>query len=506
VTLRRSRTQPDLLANRRPGISPGRRFALALGLALVLLGSAGVASADPGSGPMVTATVYAAGGGTSSTSVSSSELLADPQKCPAYSQSRMTEYSSSGPTTIGLPGNSGSGTGTWSMSTIVQCLQDPVSPGDVTGITVLSGDGSPEVGPGSQLTPADLASPSDFQSNTDSPTISDRGSSFEYNRPWRGQGDLDLNDQVSTAAPISIEVFEGPPLTVTATASSSSPAAGASVSFSAAVSGNQGSALHYHWSFGDNLPDSQEATPSVTYTDAASYTVTLQVSDDNGGAGGTTVPITVTGSSAATPPPTASTPGASTGPKGTGTNPNGGTHGTTGGNGKGAGTTPSNGNGNTGKHRTGTPSPTSSHTQTPSRSGAASSSGSPGSSATTSPPPTSSPSTANSPATRSSPAHRTHRAAHRAPTHHRPVTTTGATGQLVTGRLIADVTPRAPGASPLVRRSPGSAAAAVAARRQTTASPLGAIAGGLAILLLLGLGAGRELRGPGWWRTVRLSG
>ncbi len=487
--------QTDRLANRRPGISPGRRFALALGLTLVLAGSAGVASADSGSSPMVMATVYAAGGGTSSTSVSSSELLADPQKCPAYPQSRMTEYSSSGPTTVGLPGNSGSGTGTWAMSTIVGCLQTPVSPGDVTGITILRGDGSPEVSAGSQLSPADLASPSDFQSSADSPVVSDRGSSFEYNRPWRGQSDLDLNDQVSTAAPISIEVFEGPPLTVSATPSPSSPASGASVSFTPSVSGNQGSPLHYHWSFGDNLPDSTQDTPSVTYADAGSYTVTLQVTDDNGGAGATTIPLAVTGSSAATPPPTASTPGTTNGPPGTGTNPNGGTHGTTGGNGKGAGTKPSNGNGNTGAHPTGTPSPSSAHTQKPSRSAGPSPSGGSGPAST---PSSAAPASARAPATRASPPHH---AARRAPTHQRAAPATRSPGQLVTGQLIADVTPLAAGASPLVRRSAGSAAAAVAPRRPGTASPLGAIAGGLAIVVLLGLGAGRELRGAGWWRS-----
>jgi PKD repeat protein len=475
---------------------------LALGLALTLLGSAGGASADSGSAQMVSATVYASGGATSTTSVSASQLLADPQNCPAYSQTEMTEYGASGSTQIGLPHDNGSGTGTWPMSTILHCLQNPVSLSDVhTGVTILTSDGSPQVASGSQLTPADLANPSDFQPNTDSPVVSNLGSSFQYNRPWRGQGDLDANDQVTSSDPISIEVFEGPPLTVDASASPSSPAAGSSVSFSATVTGNANSALTYNWSFGDNLPDSHEATPSVTYTDAGSYTVTLQVTDTNGGAGGTTVPITVSGSPNSPSPPTTSTPATNTGPSnGTGGNPNGGSRGGPGGTGKGSGKTPSNGNGNNG-----TPSqPTSSHTQQPSHSGGAGSSGTSGSpSVKTSPSTTTAPSSPSSPsATHTSP-HRP--STRRAPTHTRPSPTNGSPGQLVTGRLVADVTPLPASASPLVHQSPGSAAVAPAPPAHVATSPAPVIAACLAVVLLLGLGAGRELRGSGWWRTLRSS-
>jgi PKD repeat protein len=484
---------------------------LALGLALALFGSAGAASADSGAAPMVSATVYASGGGTSTTSVSASQLLADPQSCPPYSQTEMTEYTSSGSTPVGLPRENGSGTGTWPMSTILQCLQNHVSLADVTGITVFNGDGSPQVASGAQLKPADLASPSDFSPNTDSPVVSDLGSSFQYNRPWRGQGDLNADDQVTSSDPIAIEVFEGPPLTVTATASPSSPAAGSSVSFSAQVSGDEDSALTYSWSFGDNLPDSHEASPSVTYTDGGSYTVLLQVTDAIGGAGATTVPITVSGSPSGAPPPATPTPATGTGPSsGTGSNPNGGTHGSGGGNGKGSGKSPSNGNGNgsKGKPSTGPSHPTSTRTQQPSHSGGAGSSGASGS-------PSVSPSTTSSTTTSSSsspsashtaPQRRgNHHTSPRAPSHRRSSPTSGSPGQLVTGRLVADVTPLSADASPLVQRSPGSAAVAPARAGDTGNSPVGVIAGCLAIALLLGLGAGRELLGPGWWRTLRSS-
>jgi PKD repeat protein len=483
---------------------------LALGLALALVGSAGVASADSGSAPMVTATIYGSGGGTSTTSVSASQLLADPQNCPAYSKTDMTEYNSSGSTTVGLPHENGSGTGTWAMPTILHCLQNPVSVGDIhTGITVLNGDGSPQVASGSQLTPADLAASSDFQPNTDSPIISNLGSSFQYNRPWRGHGDLDANDQVTSSDPIAIEIFEGPPLTVSATASPSSPGAGSNVSFSAQVSGDEGSALTYRWSFGDNLPDSSQASPAATYTDAGGYTVSLQVTDALGGAGATTLPITVSGSSASPPAPTPSTPATSTGPNATGSNPKGGTHGGADGNGKGSGKQPSTGNGNTGKPSTGPSQPTSAHGQKPSRSGGAGSSGTSGSNSTIStnaPSTTSSTSISSSPPTHSSGRRRSaQHTAHHAPTHTRPSPTSAPPGQLVTGRLVADVTPLPAGASPLVQRSPGSAAVAAARAAHTTNSPGGVIAGSLAVVLLLGLGAGRQLLGPGWWRTLRSS-
>ena len=423
----------------------------------------------------------------------------------------MTEYNSSGSTPVGLPRENGSGTGTWTMSTILQCLQNPVSVGDVTGITVFNGDGSPQVAPGSQLKPADLANPSDFSANTDAPVVSNLGSSFQYNRPWRGQGDLNAKDQVTSSDPITIEVFEGPPLTVTATASPSSPATGTTVSFSAQASGDQGSALTYNWSFGDNLPDSQQASPSVTYTDGGSYTVSLQVTDSIGGAGGTTVPITVSGSPSSTPPPTPSAPASGTGPSSAaGSNPNGGIHGSGGGNGKGSGKTPSNGNGSNGTPSTGPSRPTSTHTQQPSHSGRAGPSGASGSpSVTTSSSTTSSTTTASSSspsATHTSSQRRgnRHRSQH-APPHRRPPRTSGAPGQVVTGRLVADATPLSADASPLVQRSPGSAAVAPARAGDAGSSPVTVIAGGLAVALLLGLGAGRELLGPGWWRTLRSS-
>jgi hypothetical protein len=60
---------------------------------------------------------------------------------------------------------------------------------------------------------------------------------------------------------------------------------------------------------------------------------------------------------------------------------------------------------------------------------------------------------------------------------------------------VSDVTPLAAGATPLVRVVPAAVATAPPARQAIRASQLPAFGAGFAVLLLLGLGAGRELRG-----------
>jgi PKD repeat protein len=312
---------------------------------------------------------------------------------------------------------------------------------------------------------------------------------------------------VTTSDAIAIEVFEGPPLTVSATASASTVPTGTSVSFAAQVSGNQGSALTYRWSFGDNLPDSSSDGPSVSYADPGNYKVTLLVTDADGGGGATTVPITVTGSST-TPPAGGSSSPTPTGATGTGDNPNGGASGSTGGNGKGGGAQPSNGNGNHNGSPSATPTPSSSHQEKPSRGGS-----SPGAGASPTTPahrstPTSPTAPSGTPSLNPSASPTPPSAPQRnpAPTQRRTRRPgVRSVGPLVTGRLIADVTPLPAGSSPLVHLSPGSAAAAPRPPQPSQRSPLPAIAGCLAIVLLLGLGARRELAGPDWWRTLRPS-
>jgi hypothetical protein len=69
--------------------------------------------------------------------------------------------------------------------------------------------------------------------------------------------------------------------------------------------------------------------------------------------------------------------------------------------------------------------------------------------------------------------------------------------------LVSDVTPLPPGASPLVSQARSSRGAAPPVRRATSVSPLPALAAGLVVIVLLGLGAGQELRGRRDWRALR---
>jgi hypothetical protein len=69
--------------------------------------------------------------------------------------------------------------------------------------------------------------------------------------------------------------------------------------------------------------------------------------------------------------------------------------------------------------------------------------------------------------------------------------------------LISDVTPIPAAASPLTHIEPAAVATAPPARRAIRTSLLPALAAGLAVLLLLGLGARRELRTRRDWRALR---
>ncbi len=471
-----------------------RWFALALALALGLPGfSSGPAQADAGSDQVVVATVYSSSGTSTA-----SATLAGLQNCPAYTgPSTMQELGLQGFVPVTFPSNA------WALSTVLSCLAPkPVTLGGQGGVTVLDINGSPETGPGSELTAADLAPPgqTDFNNSQEGAVVSDLGTAIRYDRPWRGpaqgQADYDFLDQVTDSdndspQPVGIEVFEGPLLTVTVHASQTSVPAGGTVSFSAAVTGQNDSGLSYSWGFDGAAPGSSAAAPQLTFANAGEYNVTVQVTDAAGGGGVASVSITV-----GTPPAPAAgghnqtgagtnrksqTP---TGPKKSGGHHAGGpagkpksTQSTTAGKGNGA-------NAGTGKASPGT---SSTHASTT---------------------PSSTPTGASShPATTSASPHRATTSperAKRAPVPPaQPTTPVPLAGPRVTGLLVSDVTPVAADASPLVHTVAAPLATAPPARQAIRTSPLPVLGAGLALVLLLGLGAGRELRTRRNWRALR---
>ena len=350
--------------------------------------------------------------------------------------------------------------GTWALSTVLGCLSTPVPVAAVHGVTVINGQGAPETGPGSMLTPADLApqGSTDFNNPQEAPVVQALGSLNQYDRPWRGGGqgqpDYDFLDEVQGTdngqpLPIAIEVFEGPLLTVTVSASRTTVPAGGTVTFNATVTGQNGSALSYSWSFDGGAQSSTAPSPQVTFGNAGQYDVTVQVTDSSGGGGSAEIPITV-----GAPPPaaTGSHPQTGSGKSRKSHTPSGprkskGTHagGPAGKSNTGKSTTAGKGSStNTGKN-TSTTSSTTSTSTTPA-------------------------STTPSSTTGASTHHATASTSRRASTPHRAVGHTTApltrstpplpSGPLVSGQLVSDVTPLAAGASPLVRVVPAAVATA----------------------------------------------
>ena len=218
-------------AGRRRGVIPGWRLVVLL--APVACSCVGVANAAAyeNQAQLVTATVYQAGQLPTADSVSIGTLEADPQRCPTYS----------GPDGgfIGPGGDDELPATSWSLASVLECLQNPVNIDDINAITIIRQDGVPEAAAGSQLGAADLSVPSDFADQSQVPVISSDGDGMIYNRPSRYAADANGADRVEEdlPSPFLLDVFEGPPLTVTATASQTSIASGANVSFNASASG-----------------------------------------------------------------------------------------------------------------------------------------------------------------------------------------------------------------------------------------------------------------------------
>jgi hypothetical protein len=477
---------------------------------------------------VLSATVYN-GHGSSQESVSLAQLQQSAAACPEYPGAGDTwvEYGRGGQReTQGLP-HAGPTTGTWALKTVLACLPNPIDPAAITALVVLTRDGAAE----QPLAPADL-SPGQFQDASQVPVIEDFGDQIGYDRPWRGGSDQDYLDQVQepSGSPVTVEAYAGPALHVTASADRTTIDAGASVSFSSNVEGSD-SSLQYAWTFDGGAPDSSDPAPRETFGTAGLYNANLVVTDSSTGAIGSTQPITITVNTASGQQ-TSTTggtpqPGGGQGPSPTGPQQSPG--GTRGG-------TPASGShrspGSTTPSGAGAPPATGQHHRQPRsshRNRRASSSrarthrhGSAGRAGTSSGSQATSP-IASSPVPASAstnpsrvPNHASSRHAaaprHRAqtPATHQaaPVTTPPARSPLVTGRVIEGVRPLPLRTSPLARTAAARQAAATAAavRPAVHTSFVALLAGILSAILLLALGAARELH----WRprlpALRLGG
>jgi hypothetical protein len=478
------------------------RLALFRTCAVAVLASLAGAAAAHADATVVNATVYdgSAGSGTSQTALSLSTL----DGCPPYGGSDPV-YLYPGESPVGPALGS-----SWALGTVITCgLEIPAA--SITGVQVYN----PSFGFENELSGVQLEDPSQWSDPAAPdalPFISADGVEDQntYVRPWLGGNDDNAIDEIVETGPIAIVVYEGSaPLTVTAAAQQLSSS---DFQFTATVTGTAGavnaSDLTYDWNFGDGTADSSLLAPTHTFAPGL-YPVTLQVSDTADGLGGTdTIDVQVGSSSAGsttttTPGPTTTTPGPTpTGPVKTSGNAPGAHRGTH------TSSRP------TARHHhrkaaatTTTSSPT---TTTSSPTTTTTSATTP---ATTSSPTASAPVTAPTPTTSAPPTQasgpvvthrhvaakrRVRRTVHSRPVKRRPER--HATGQLVTGRLLSGVIALPAGESSLVQTVQGSAAR-LAAGGGTAAGIAG---GGIAVLLLFGLGAGQELRWRHGWRRARL--
>jgi hypothetical protein len=465
-------SEPSNVTRRRPGIGPGRRFALGLGIALALLACS--ATAAPADQIVASATIYPASQGGVSQRAASLQAL---ESCPTYA--------GSSPVYLYPPGQPYQLTATsWSLSTVITCgLQVPLS--DVTAVQVRS----PSQGFETPLSTADLSDPSryhDPQAPDALPVISVDGSEDQttYTRPFRGGTDDNARDQVTdNGSPITLIVYAGaPPLTVTASAHTlSSTATATTAKLSATVHTESGSPvpasqLTWSWDFGDG-GRSAEATPTHRFA-AGGYDVTVQVTDSSDGTGGTaTIRFTT---------PTSSAPGSNTQSGGKKPTKSKSPTGTENGN---HSTAPS---GKTGaKHHT-TPS------SSPSTNSPTSPAATTGTTTTATTPTTTASASTRAPS--SAPARQPAGAGagrRRTP----PTTPQSGSGSLVSGRLVSDVHPLPASSSPLVRTVPTAVTAPPQVRQATRASSMAGAGAALVVVGLLGLGAWHEWRGRRGWQA-----
>ena len=450
----------------------------------IMAGTGGApASADT---TMASVVVYGSSGAQPAVPITLSELQQTPG-CTPYGQQAITENGYDGQQTITLPADA------WSVDSILNCTP-ALHTGTGVSVIVIQPNGDPELGPYS-----DLSGKPALDSAVISYTLGNNGP--DYDRPWNSQpDDYDLPDQVIQApSGILLQVYN--PVTtfpVSISPANGTVAAGAAVTFSASAPGAKGSTSE-RWSFGGGAPSSTDSSPTVTFNTPGTFDVSVLVTDSRQAVGTVTTTITVNPASGAPPTQTGANPQTGNGTTG-GTSPtgpingHGGTPGTKPGSShRGAATPTGHGSGSR-------PSRHPSHQSTKrSPSGTASS---PASTTTTSSKPATTPASTSTSTTPTTTQPTAPPARHQPPSHHvTPPQPSPTQGQVVHGLLISDVVALPPDQSPLVVTAQPAAATPPPVRRGVRASLIPGLGAGLAIVLLLALGAGREWRG---WRSAAL--
>jgi PKD repeat protein len=449
---------------------------------VVALGCAGggASASQPLPGDLgVSATIYGAGSQVSTSSVTLQQLVNE--GCPQYTFQH-DAYADSG----GVPGSP-----IWSLWGVLGCMSG-VDENPQISVVVYKSQGGREASlDGAELQPENSA----FEYG-DAPIVATDRTYAEYYRPARDASDDNGADNVQTST-LEVDVYEGGTLTVVPQASATSISAGATVTFTSNVTGG----TDYDWNFDQVAPDSSAANPPpVTFPSGGNYPVSLEAWNPATGAGGSgTVTINVTSPN---PPPTTTgtTPNNS---NGTNTNPAAPNNGPAKGNQKPTSPaspsthprTQQHSNTHQGnkvhKHKTPTTQTqtTSQTTTTTPTAGASGGSGSDNTGSGQSAPSTTS--APNSPGI--TPAHAKSHLPSPSTTKPLAPEPPPPNAPVVSGRLISDVILLPAAASPLV--STVAAATPTAMRQGVRASVLPILGGVAAVVLLLGLGAARELRG-----------
>ena len=484
--------QPTQSYRRRPGIFPGRRFALAAAVACVAVAGAaalpGNAAADQ---TVVSATIFPGSQGSES---GAQVMLSTLNTCGNYTgPASITMQSASGalpPQAISAPA--------WTLGTVLTCgLQIPST--DVTAVQVVRFTGAFET----PLSNAQIFDTGQYPGSAGAlPTIYVDGGEVQttYVRPPLTAADANAADNVTEQGdPVSLIVYENqPPLVVTATQSPVSGDQGTTeqVTLDATVTTADGtavpsSALTFSWTVNDSTTPLSGPAPVATVASGVTP-VTVVAYDQATGTGGTyTFDITYN--------PLPGTPSSNKQP-GAGKHKQGQPTGTTklrgGGRLDHAGTSKGASTGHAPRR-----SNTSSQTSTPATSTPATST------PPSSPPPVTQTTTVTAPATAPSPSTTPGLTVDTTPTtapyprrtrapERRASLQTRSSERPVTGRLVADVQALPAGESPLVHPIAAQAAAPslVHAAGNGISAPTWAYAT-LAVLVLLGGGALYERRG-----------